>query len=82
MAVYELGHKLAIYNKTNIYVTYENTRKLYYTEMAILTGVSILYSPILAPMHILQDIINIEAKYNGHYPKQTKAYSFINILFH
>ena len=62
--------------------SHTNTRSVYYTEMAIISGLSIIYSPILAPMHMINDIINLEAMTRGHYDKkELKAYSWFDIVF-
>ena len=81
VAGYEFGHKIHVYKNTKIKHV-PNPRKIYYSEMAIIGAVSTLYSPILTPIHILQDIVKLEASCYGHIDKTEEIYySFFDIVF-
>lgn len=81
LAGYEFGHKIHVYKNTKISDDL-NPRKIYYSEMAIIGAVSTIYSPILAPVHFINDIIKLEASSYGHINKKERiGYSWFDIMF-
>lgn len=78
---YEFGHKINIYKNVKINDD-PNPRNIYYTEMAVIGALSTIYSPILAPVHIINDIIKLEASSYGHINKKERiGYSLFDIMF-
>ena len=77
MAVYELVHKMIVLPKTRVYhcsrpwhldddnVRIRSSRPVLLTERVLATTVAMVSSPVIAPTHVINDLIGLEAAVRG-----------------
>lgn len=59
-ASYELLHKIYIFPYVTLKVNNDKIRSPLFSELFFATTISLPYSPVLASMHLMDDIQNIE----------------------